>query len=289
MFSLVAWQQLGSYVSAHRQQIFVIDNELNSDKLPVLLLHGYPRSSWDYSAFYHAICEEYRVITLDFLGFGFSSKPYPYEYSIIQQANIVEAVLAQRNISHCHVIAHNYGDAVMLELLARQKALHRQPFLSVTFLGSSLSPETYTPTFVQRALSSKFGPLLIQFMSKELLLKSFTRLFGPHTQPSSSQLKASWKLINHDAGIRCLPALLRYFKEWHVHQERWQQALFSDTPLALIRGTADPVIDQASIQHFHSLHHAKNYVAELPHIGHYPHLEAPHKTLNHWHDFLQQL
>lgn len=289
LYSLNAWQHLGSYHNTHGQQIFVIDSQKDRDEPPLLLLHGYPRSSWDYSLLFNKLAQSHRVIAPDFLGFGFSSKPYPHQYSIIQQANIVEAILAQKNISQCHVITHNYGDAVVLELLARQNTLCHKQFISATFLGSSLYDDAQTPTLVQRALSTSLGPFLVRAMGKDILMRSFASLFGPHTKPTSQQLHTAWQLVSHDAGVRCLPAVLAYFKERRTYKEKWAAALAeSEIPMALIRGTADPVAHKKTLYRFRALQKTHSFVFELPNIGHYPHLESPHETLNAWQYFLDR-
>src|SRR5699024_1504391 len=136
---------------------------------PVLLLHGYPCSSWDFSLMYDRLSQDHRVIAPDFLGFGFSSKPYPHSYNVKNQANIVEAILAQRGITKCHVIAHNYGDAVVQELLARQNSLQKNIFCSVTFLGCSLYSDLQNPTLMQRALPTLFGSFIIRLLGKRFL------------------------------------------------------------------------------------------------------------------------
>src|SRR5690625_409889 len=210
LYSLNTWQRLGTYYNTHGQQVFVIDSQKEKPTPPLLLLHGYPRSSWDYSLLFNKLSQEFRVIAPDFLGFGFSAKPFPYDYSILQQANIVEAILAQKGIKQCHVITHNYGDAVVLELLSRHLNLRHKPFLSITFLGSSLFEDGQTPTLVQRLLSSPLGNLLIHAMGKDILMRSFYGLFGPHTKPTKKQLNTAWQLIKHDGGVRCLPSILNY-------------------------------------------------------------------------------
>src|SRR5699024_5373651 len=214
---------------------------------------------------------------------------YPYKYSIIQQANIVEAILAQKKISQCHVIAHNYGDAVMLELLARQNTLQHKQFISVTFLGSSLYEDAQTLTLVQRILSTPLGPLMIHTMSKNILLRSFSGLFGPHTKPTPQQLNTAWHLVCHDAGIRCLPAVLTYFNERRIYKDKWANALAKTTvPLALIRGTVDPVVHKKTVNRFKALQKTNSLIFELPSIGHYPHIESPHETLSAWQYFLEK-
>lgn len=42
-----------------------------------------------------------------------------HTYSIIEQADIVEALLSHLRIKDVHIIAHDYGDTVAQELIAR--------------------------------------------------------------------------------------------------------------------------------------------------------------------------
>ena len=61
---------------------------------PVLLLiHGFPTSSWDWHSLWDELCLRHTVIAPDLLGFGSSSKPFPHRYGIDEQAGLVEAVL----------------------------------------------------------------------------------------------------------------------------------------------------------------------------------------------------
>jgi pimeloyl-ACP methyl ester carboxylesterase len=53
------------------------------------------------------------------LGFGFSSKPHPHDYSMFEQTDVHEALLARLGIRRVHLLAHDYGDTVAQELLAR--------------------------------------------------------------------------------------------------------------------------------------------------------------------------
>ena len=50
----------------------------------VLLLHGFPTWSYDYAVVAHDLARDHDVITLDFLGYGASDKPNPYEYSVVR-------------------------------------------------------------------------------------------------------------------------------------------------------------------------------------------------------------
>jgi len=63
------------------------------DDPTILLLHGYPSSSFDYQQVVPHLAER-AWLTLDFLGFGLSDKPRPHRYSLLGQADIVQTVIA---------------------------------------------------------------------------------------------------------------------------------------------------------------------------------------------------
>lgn len=289
MHPLTQWQQLGHYVSAHGQQIFVVDNEKESELPPVLLLHGYPCSSWDFKELYAELARTRRVLTLDFLGFGFSAKPFPHRYNIQQQANIVEAILTQQQLPACHVITHNYGDAVVLELLTRELSLPTPSFASVMFLGSALFHDTETPTLYQRVLAGPGGATLSKMLGHAVFYRSYVRLFGRQNAPSKEALNATQQLISHDKGRRCVPVILQYKKERAQNAQRWADAIANtNVPLAVLRGKEDPVVDYASLSKFKRLRPQQHFVVQEDKIGHYPHLEAPALVFSHWQRFLKQ-
>ncbi|WP_368074068.1 alpha/beta fold hydrolase [Shewanella sp. MEBiC00475] len=119
MITLSEWQQQGLFEQINGQQIFT--RQAGSKQAPVLLLiHGYPSASWDWEGMWHTLTQHYNVITLDMLGFGLSDKPKDALYLISQQADIFQAFLHKLGVSEYHILAHDYGDTVAQELLARQ-------------------------------------------------------------------------------------------------------------------------------------------------------------------------
>ena len=56
---------------------------------------------------------------MDFLGFGLSDKPRPHRYSLREQAELVQAVVAETTSNPVALIAHDMGTSVATELLAR--------------------------------------------------------------------------------------------------------------------------------------------------------------------------
>ena len=62
---------------------------------------------------------DHDVITLDFLGYGASEKPNPYEYSVAESADTVEDLTAQLDVKSVRLVIHDYGGGVGQELVDR--------------------------------------------------------------------------------------------------------------------------------------------------------------------------
>ncbi|TVP59954.1 MAG: alpha/beta hydrolase [Halomonadaceae bacterium] len=287
-YTLSSWRDLGNTVSLCEQSVFLIDS--GGDKPCLVIVHGYPTSSWDFNRQWDALTARFRVITLDLLGLGFSAKPFPHPYSILEQADLVEAALAHCKAPPCHVLAHDYGDTVAQEMLARDGERQQPQYLSATLLNGGLFPETHYARPMQKLMAGPLGPFLVKLTTRGKLLKTFCSVFGAHSQPTPEELEAVWQLVNHNQGLRCLPPLLGYIRERREHRERWVGALInSRIPLALINGGADPVSGAHMVNRFRELVGTQHYIHEMPAIGHYPQMEAPEETLQAFMGFIDTL
>ena len=281
MVSLDEWQHRGAERRLLGRRIFVIDERASSakgDGTPILCLHGFPSASWDWSVIWDALRASHRVVAFDFLGFGLSEKPPGHRYSIGEQADVAEAVAAEAGIDRYHVLAHDYGDTVAQELLARQNAKPTPGWKSLSLLNGGLFPETHRARRVQKLLAGPLGPLVARMMmSRRALARSLTAIFGPQTPPSAHDIDVLWALLEREQGTRALPSLLGYIRERREHRERWVAALReSRVPLLVVNGSADPVSGAHMVARFRAVvGPSAAKIVELDGIGHYPQIEAP--------------
>ncbi|WAR26737.1 MEST-like protein [Mya arenaria] len=93
-----------------------------------------------------------KIIMLDMLGYGFSDKPLEHDYLITEQADIHEALLTSLSIPRAHVMSHDYGDTVALELLHRKVV----PSPSITVLDAAIGhyPQWEDPNAVFESYKS---------------------------------------------------------------------------------------------------------------------------------------
>ena len=70
------WQQRGSIRSLLGHDVFVIDEPAVVEEAePVLVLHGFPTSSYDWQHALDVLRARRRVVLLDYPGYGLSAKP----------------------------------------------------------------------------------------------------------------------------------------------------------------------------------------------------------------------
>lgn len=252
----------------------------------ILLIHGFPSAAWDWHHLWPELSQSYRLLTMDLLGYGLSDKPFPHNYSLLEQADLVEALVLHHNVSRCHIVAHDYGDSVAQDILKR----HHDGSLgfnieSLCFLNGGLFPESHRPLLTQKLLKGTFGPLLSRLMTKATLRKSFKRIFGPETPPEDSDIDTLWQLLNENNGRRVLPDMLKYLDERIVNRDSWLEAMQqTKVPLRFINGIHDPISGQHMLDQYNKL--IPNPDGHALNVGHYPQLEAPDQVLKLYSEFL---
>lgn len=287
--------------------IFYIDHNVSKggtdSRDTLLLLHGFPSSSYDFAgAFWDGLTTHYgRIIALDLLGYGFSDKPRsPSEvYSIMTEADITEGLLQYLAIEKVHILAHDVGDTVAQELLARfndrtvgaeTRLSHSSSLniLSLCFLNGGLFPEQHRASTTQKILNNNIiGPIVSSVSSFSMFVRSVSSTFGPSTQPSSAFLWDTYTSLQINGGKLILPRLLNYMAERRANRSRWVGAIVhSKCQVGLINGPADPISGRHAAERYTELV-PKPWVYMLEdHIGHYPHVEAPQAVLKGYREFL---
>jgi pimeloyl-ACP methyl ester carboxylesterase len=245
----------------------------------LLLIHGFPTSSLDWQHVWSSLAARYEVHAIDMLGFGLSDKPPGFDYSVAASADQWQALVEARGLRSVSILAHDYGDTVAQELLARQ----HEDSLSfrierVAFLNGGLFPEATFPIYVQRLLLGPFGPVVARLSGEGRFRRTMRRLCGRPLR--DEELHEHWQRLVRARGRRVFPQLIRYIRERHLRRDRWVGALeYAGIPLCLIDGTVDPVSGATIVARWRELLPAATVFA-LPDVGHYPHWEAPAEVVS---------
>jgi pimeloyl-ACP methyl ester carboxylesterase len=242
----------------------------------VVLLHGFPTWSFDYAAVATELARDHDVITMDFLGYGASDKPNPYEYSVTESADSVEDLLAFLSLSSVNLVVHDYGAIVGQELVDRQLS-GKLPFdiAGLTVMNCGIVYSAYRPTRWQQLLSIPIlGKVVSNLVTAQMLRNGLGSVWGK-SKLSDEEFDDIWQGISLNNGQKLSHLLIGYNKERAQHHSRWEAALAAwKGPLQLIWGLDDPVSGRHVLELAVPMLPRAN-VTQLDGVGHFPQTEAP--------------
>ncbi|MDX1756606.1 MAG: alpha/beta hydrolase [Marinobacter sp.] len=296
MINLEQWRQAGSTFEFQGMPVFTRTGG-NPKGPAVVLIHGFPTSSWDWSKIWPKLEARFSLYAVDMIGFGDSAKPKDFTYLIQDQATLIETWLRKQRVGEYHILAHDYGDTVAQELIARdleRRTGEREDdsslrIMSACLLNGGIFPESHQPLLLQKLLLSPVGFLIARLTSKRKLADSLANIFGPDTPPSDEEVEVFWELITRNDGVGVMHKLIHYMPQRQKFRERWVGALLdTEVPVKLINGPLDPISGEHMAERYRQLILDPD-VTLLPGIGHYPQVEAPDLVTRHYLEFHNSL
>lgn len=289
---LARWKDSGHYFDYLGFDIFYRQGGPVLGEAPVLLLiHGYPFNSFDWALIWPTLVERFTVIAPDLIGLGFSAKPDAYGYSVRDQADIHEALMAHLGIDECHVMAHDLGVSVGQELLARSEFGEQSTgrrYTTITWLNGGLFNEAYRPRVIQKLMASPtlggvFGAVQSSPLSRRIVERTLDEMFGPNTKPSRQDLERFHQILEYNDGKRVLHKVGGFVNDRITHRNRWVRAMRqTSVPMRLIDGPADPNSGAHLATRYREVISDPDVVMLADDIAHWPQLEAPEAVLEHF-------
>jgi len=191
------WFSRGKMYEVLGRQMFALE-EGDLSKETIILIHGFPTSSFDYQRSIGLLSAHYRVVTFDHLGFGFSEKPVSnYTYSLVDQAEQALNLWRIMGIeSVAAIVSHDMGDSVLTEILSRyeRKLLpdyFDNFFNKIVFTNGGMKYDLINFRLSQSVLMSRVGPYLTS-------LGSIQELAGVMDGFSVKQLGSIWSSKYND-------------------------------------------------------------------------------------------
>lgn len=244
---------------------------------PLLVLHGFPTSSIDWSPVLDALAAERDVVLVDVLGFGLSDKP-DLRYGIRLWADGVAAVVDHLGLPRVDLLTHDMGDTVGGELLARDLDGD---------LGFSIGRRVLTngSIYIAMAQLTDGQQLLLSLPdAAEPMVgadegASFRRgvhaTFAPGAPDDDPVLDAATVLAVRDGGLALLPRTIRYIEDRRADEARFTGAIEAHpSPLGVVWGEEDPVAVHDMARRL-TERRASTPLVTLDGVGHYPMVEAP--------------
>jgi len=278
------WKSKGKFIQVNNNRLFVIDtnNGINTSQKSMVILHGYPTSSFDYYKVLPELSKNYRVILHDHLGFGFSDKPKDVNYSLVTQADIALELWRQLGLKKIFLFAHDYGTSVATEIIARYNANELDIEIEQLILtNGSIHIELSQLRTIQKLLKHKIlGKYIAKLTNFPIFRKNMKNIYFDTSRVTDNELKEMWKLIELNGGRKVIHKLTQYINERYLHWNRWVGALKeTQIPTKIIWAKNDPIAVPA-IAELLSEEIPNNTLNWIENTGHFLMLENPDELLD---------
>lgn len=250
------WNKLGRKLKVLNHELFVIDSKNLQSQLgmhhkeyrvdfPVMvILHGYPTSTYDYYKVYPELASKFRVVMHDHLGFGFSDKPQNIEYSLMDQADRALELWKQLGLKKVTLFAHDYGTSVATEIIAR----HNEGTLDIDIeklilCNGSIHIELSQLRTIQKLLKHKFwGKYVAMLTNYPIFRKNMRNIYFDKSKVTDEELREMWNLIELNGGRKIIHKLTQYITERYLFWDRWVGGLeLTQIPTKIVWAKNDPI------------------------------------------------
>lgn len=241
---------------------------------PVLLLHGIGRSLEDWAAVFPLLAREYRVITLDLPGFGFSTRRPERATSTSFALGAMETLDALGESRPVHVVGNSLGGAIALQL----QAIASERVESLVLVDAAgFGPEVISMlrlltvpvlAHLATARTTRFSAKLVEKVNySDASLATAARI--EHAVEISKQ-PDSGALMRETA--RALGTIRGVRSDWR--QSLLETVALHPRPTLVVWGEHDRVLPVKHVQAARSgLPHADSHI--FTGVGHMPQIECP--------------
>lgn len=294
------WKDSGEYISygplGHKLFVKQMGNPNAEPDKTLLLIHGFPESSFSYHGIVEGMLQRFeRIVLFDMLGYGLSDKPLNYSYSLLEQADTAFAAWKHFGIKGGHLIAHDMGVSVTTEILFRQEmgllpVWFSEGLQSITFTNGSLVLGLAKLRTMQKLLLSGYGKHFRHFVSYPIFEHQVISAQG-NRNLKKEDIQLLWELNTLQDGHKKTYLTIQYLNDRKKFEKvRWLPALKqSNLPIHICWGEDDNVA-RVEMAHYLKMNVCKNArLTIMENMGHFCQTENPEKWVASVIKFFEEL
>ncbi len=247
----------------------------------LILIHGYTASAyaWHLAAPLFA-GENFRVVAVDLLGFGYSDKPAAFDYSIASQARVISRFMNRLGIGRASIVGSSYGGAV-----AATVALdYAERVEKLVLVGAVINDEAKNSPILKLASVPFVGEVVSPFLLDSK--RFFKRRMRSTIAPENYHLITPERIESVARPLHAADAhrsVLATARAWNANRIE-ADASFITQPTLLVWGENDRVIPVRNGEKLHdAILHSRLVVFKS--CGHVPQEEAPENFVRVVSDF----
>ena len=274
----VAWTDVSDKVRHAENSHFVeIDGatvhyqEFGDASRPTLILiHGYTASTYVWHTVAPLFAEnDFHVVAVDLIGFGYSEKPASFDYSIASQARVVSRFMNRLGIGRATIVGSSYGGAVAATLALDYAERVEKLVLVDAVVNNEAKNSPILKLASVRVLGEIVSPFLLD--SKRFFRRRMLTAIAPtnHHLITTERVESVARPLHAADAHR---SVLRTARAWDADRIE-ADAQFIAQPTLLIWGEDDRIIPLSNGEKLHdAILHSRLVV--FKNCGHVPQEEA---------------
>lgn len=150
---------------------FISYREFGAGNKVIILLHGFGASNNTWDDFIPLIDKgEYKIFSIDLIGYGFSSIPNTLDFSMAANAQVILDFIASNTIQKYSLIGHSFGGGVALKIALESSKYCLQKVESM-ILVSPAAYNTGLPFFVKQLRHPCLGRVILKCIPPNLIME----------------------------------------------------------------------------------------------------------------------
>lgn len=175
---------------------------------PLLLIHTVGQSLYTWRNVFQALSEHYRVVAVDLLGHGYSSRPVQFDYTVAEHTESLRMFMDAKGIESAHIAGFSMGALYALDFLEK---FPERVGKTVLISPGGITPEM--PLSVRMFDSPIFGGIASRLFNRRALERALSECYFDLTNINDDLLDNYYSTIADSYSRRALHYCVANFDE----------------------------------------------------------------------------
>ena len=174
----------------------------------LLLIHSVGQSLYTYRELINKLSGKFRVTAMDLVGFGYSQKPYYFNYSLNEMGDFINHFMEAMGMEYAHLFGFSMGAGYVLNFAKRYPdRVGKVVILSPGGITAEMPPS------VRAVSSSLFGGLALRLINYRSVKKMLGECYFDLTNHTEDTCREYYKPISSSDAKRVIRSCVSYYDD----------------------------------------------------------------------------
>ncbi len=192
----ITWEN--RVTNSHIKPINLAYNEYGKENnQTILFIHGFGESRYTWRFITKPLAKKYHLVTIDLKGFGESPKTEDEDYSVYDQAKLIENFIKQKGLKNLTIVGRSFGGGVALVLALMQEKKMFKHNINRLILIDTMSYKQHLPSMMWLLQKPIIGYLGIHLLSADTIaLEAYNFAFSNDKLIPKDSITQSSKMMD---------------------------------------------------------------------------------------------